>query len=63
MLNLPFCGHKEELGSVKGESVHFICFIELLAYYDPVLEKIINLEKNMIKHCSPKIQNELIQPI
>lgn len=30
MHNLPFRGHKEELGSVKGESGHFICLLSYL---------------------------------
>lgn len=40
-----------------------ICFIEPLAKYDPVLEKVINQGSNKINYCSPKIQNELIQLI
>ncbi|KAL4153767.1 hypothetical protein QTP88_001600 [Uroleucon formosanum] len=54
---------KEKLGSGKGENGNFICFIELLAKYDPVLEKVINQGNNKVNYCSPKIQNELIQLI
>jgi len=61
MRSLPFSGHREKLGSGKGENGNFICFIELIAKYDPVLEKVINQGNNKINYCSPKIQNELIQ--
>lgn len=63
MRSLPFRGHREKLGSGKGENGNFICFIELLAKYDPVLEKVINQGNNKVNYCSPKIQNELIQLI
>ncbi|XP_025406286.1 zinc finger MYM-type protein 1-like [Sipha flava] len=63
MRSLPFRDHREKLGSGKGENGNFICFIELLAKYDPVLEKVINQGNNKVNYCSPKIQNELIQLI
>ncbi|KAE9522395.1 hypothetical protein AGLY_017226 [Aphis glycines] len=63
MRSLPFRGHREKLGSGKGENGNFICFIELLAKYDPVLEKVVNQGNNKVNYCSPKIQNELIQLI
>ncbi|KAE9534354.1 hypothetical protein AGLY_008444 [Aphis glycines] len=63
MRSLPFRGHREKFGSGKGENGNFICFIELLAKYDPVLEKVVNQGNNKVNYCSPKIQNELIQLI
>jgi len=61
--SLPFRGHREKLGSGNGENSNFICFVVLLAKYDPVLEKVINQGNNKINYCSPRIQNELIQLI
>lgn len=60
MRNLPFHGHKEKLGSDKGENGNFICCIELLAIHDPVLEKVINQDSNKINYCSPRIQNDTV---
>ena len=63
MRSLPFHGHREKLGSGKGEKGNFICFIELLAKYIPILKKVINQGNNKVNYCTPKIQNELIQLI
>lgn len=63
MRSLPVHGHREKLGIGKGENGNFICFIKLLAKYDPVLEKVINQGNNKVNYCSPTIQNELIQLI
>jgi len=68
MRSVPFRDHREKLGSEIGENGNFIYFIELLAKYDLVLEKVIwekviNLGSNKINYCIPKIQNKLIQLI
>jgi len=42
MRSLPFRGYREKFGSGNGENGNFICFVELLTKYDPVLEKVIS---------------------
>ncbi|XP_063749772.1 zinc finger MYM-type protein 1-like [Eleginops maclovinus] len=55
--NSAFRAHHEKLGEINNGN--FLAHIELLARYDPVLEKLIR-SKSKIKYLSPKIQNEMI---
>ena len=58
MCNLPFRGSTEELSSEnKG---NFLSIIQLIAKYDSVLDKLLQLLKGSPKYLSPSIQNELI---
>ena len=56
--NLPFCGSSEELS--KDNNDNFLSIIQLLAKYDIVLDKLLQLPKGFPKYLSPLIQNELI---
>ena len=56
--NLPFRGSGEELS--KDNKCNFLCIIQLLAKYDTVLDKLLQLPKGSPKYLSPLIQNELI---
>ena len=56
--NLPFCRSSKELS--KDNKGNFLSIIELLAKYDTVLDKLLQLPKGSPKHLSPLIQNELI---
>ena len=56
--NLPFCGSSKEL--LKDNKGNFLSIIQLLAKYDIVLEKLLQLRKCSSKYLSPLIQNELI---
>ena len=56
--NLPFRGSSEELS--KDNKGNFLSIIELLAKYDIVLDKLLQLPKGSPKYLSPFIQNELI---
>ena len=56
--NLPFRGSTEELSNEnKG---NFLSIIQLIAKYDSVLDKLLQLPKGSPKYLSPSIQNELI---
>jgi hypothetical protein len=57
MCNLSFRGHREQTGSGQGTNGSFICFIELLAKCDPILEELISKPKGQVKYIglSPKI--------
>ena len=55
--NLLFRGSSELLKDNKG---NFLSIIQLLAKYDPVLDKLLQLSKGFSKYLSPSIQNELI---
>ena len=58
MCNLPFRGSTEELSNEnKG---NFLSIIQLIAKYDSVLDKLLQLPKGSPKYLSPSIQNELI---
>lgn len=58
MSNLPFRGHREnENSSNKG---NFLSVIDLIAKYDPVLDKLISTPNAKVTYLSNKIQNELI---
>ncbi|KAG8540294.1 hypothetical protein GDO81_019541 [Engystomops pustulosus] len=59
MANLPFRGHRENLGEINNGN--FLSIIQLLADYDPVLHELIEMPQRSIKYLSPKIQNEIIQ--
>ena len=56
--NLPFRGFREELS--KDNKGNFLSIIQLLAKYDTVLDKLLQLTKSFPKYLSPLIQNELI---
>ena len=56
--NLPFRGSSEKL--LKDNKGNFLSIIQLLAKYDTVLEKILQLSKGSPKYLSSLIQNELI---
>ena len=56
--NLPFRGSSEELS--KDNKSNFLSIIQLLAKYDTVLDKLLQLSKGYPKYLSPLIQNELI---
>ena len=58
MCNLPFRGSTEEVSNEnKG---NFLSIIQLIAKYDSVLDKLLQLPKGSLKYLSPSIQNELI---
>ena len=52
--NLPFCGSSEKLS--KDNKGNFLSIIQLLAKYDPVLDKLLQLPKGSPKYLSPLIQ-------
>ena len=56
--NLLFRGSSEELS--KNNKGNFLSIIQLLAKYDTVLDKLLQLPKGFPKYLSPLIQNELI---
>ena len=56
--NLPFHGSSEELS--KDNKGNFLSIIQLLAKYDTVLDKLLQLPKGSPKYLSPLVQNELI---
>ena len=56
--NLPFRGSSEELS--KDNKGNFLSIIQLLAKYDAVLDKLLQLPKDSPKYLSPLLQNELI---
>ena len=56
--NLPFLGSNEELS--KDNKGNFLSIILLLAKYDTVLDKLLQLPKGSSKYLSPLTQNELI---
>ena len=56
--NLPFCESSEEL--LKDNKGNFLSIIQLLAQYDTVSDKLLQLPKSSPKYLSPLIQNELI---
>ena len=55
---LTFCGSSEEL--LKDNKGNFLSVIQLLAKYDIVLDKILQLSKGSPKILNRLIQNELI---
>ncbi|XP_064104364.1 zinc finger MYM-type protein 1-like [Macrobrachium nipponense] len=69
MCNLPFRGHREgtqaedegDYDEDERKRGNFICIIELLSKYDPVLSELNSKPKGKTKYMSPMIQNELIQ--
>ena len=56
--NLPFRGFGEKLS--KDNKGNFLSIIQLLAKYDTVLDKLLQLPKGFPKYLSSLIQNELI---
>jgi hypothetical protein len=54
---MSFRVHSERIGSGHGASGNLICFTELLAKYDTILEQLISKPKGQMKHINPKIQN------
>ena len=56
--NLPFCASNEELS--KDNKGNFLFIIQLLAKYDIVFDKFLQLSKGSPQYLSPLIQNELI---
>ena len=56
--NLPFHGSREELS--KENKGNFLSIIQLLAKYDTVLDKLLQLPKGFPKYLNPLMQNELI---
>ena len=56
--NLPFRGFSKELS--KDNKSNFLSIIQLLAKYDTVLDKLLQLPKGSPKYLSPLVQNELI---
>ena len=56
--NLPFRGSNEELS--KNNTGNFLSTIQLLAKYDTVLDKVLQLPKGYPKYLNPLIQNEVI---
>ena len=46
--NLPFCGSSEEL--LKDNKGNFLSIIQLLAKYDTVLDKLLQLPKDSPKY-------------
>ena len=56
--SLPFCGSNEELS--KDYKGNFLSITQLLAKYDTVLDKLLQLPKGSPKYIGPLIQNELI---
>ena len=69
MCNLPFRGHREgtqaedegDYDEDEKKRGIFICIIELLSKYDPVLSELISKPKGKTKYMSPMIQHEFIQ--
>ena len=59
--NLPFRGSSEELS--KDNKENFLSIIQLLAKYDTVLDKLLQLPKGSPKYLSPLIQKELISVV
>ena len=55
---LPFRGTSEEL--LKDNKGNFLSIIQLLAKYDTVLNKLLQLPEDSLKYLRPLIQNELI---
>lgn len=58
--NLPFRGHREQIGINDGQNGNFLSIVELLANYDPILKELIEKPAGSIRYLSPTIQNELI---
>ena len=56
--NLPFRRSSEKLS--KDNKGDFLSIIQLLAKYDTVLDKLLQLSEDSPKYLSPLIQNELI---
>ena len=56
--NLPFRESSEELS--KDNRGNFLSIIQLLAKYDTVLDKLLQLPKDFHKYLTPMIQNEII---
>ena len=56
--NLRFGGFSEDL--LKDNKGKFLSIIQLLAKYDTVLNKLLQLSKGSPKYFSPLVQNELI---
>ena len=56
--NLPFRGSRKEL--LKDNKSNFLSIMQLLAKYDTVLDKLLQLLKSFPKKLTPLIQNELI---
>ena len=56
--NLPFRGSSEELS--KDNKSNFLSIRHVLAKYDTVLDKLLQLPKGSPKYLSPLIQSELI---
>ena len=56
--NLPFRGSSEKLS--KNNKGNFLSIVPLLAKYDTVLDKLLQLPKGSPKYLSPLMQNELI---
>ena len=56
--NLPFRESSEELS--KDNKGNFLSIIQLLAKYDTILDKILQLPKDFHKYLTPMIQNEII---
>ena len=56
--NLPFRGSSQELS--KNNKGNFLSILQILAKYDTVLDKLLQLPKGSPKYLSPLIQIELI---
>ena len=56
--NLPFRGSSEELS--KDNKGNFLSIVQLLAKYDTVLDKLLQLPKVSPKYLNSLIQNEII---
>jgi dihydropteroate synthase len=64
--NLAFRGHREyndDVGTNNANSGNFLSVINLLARYDPVLEKLLSMPQGTVKYLSPTIQNEVISMV
>lgn len=63
--NLAFRGHREHDGGTNSSenSGNFLSVINLLARYDPVLEKLLSMTRGTVKYLSPTIQNEVISMV
>ena len=59
--NLPFCESSEEFS--KDNKDNFFSIIQLLAKYDTVLDKLLQLPKASPKYLRSLIQNELISEL
>uniref|UniRef100_A0A8D0GJ48 TTF-type domain-containing protein n=1 Tax=Sphenodon punctatus TaxID=8508 RepID=A0A8D0GJ48_SPHPU len=57
--NLPFRGHREHETSSENTG-NFHSIVTLIAKYDPVLDKLLNMPQGTVKYLSPDVQNELI---